>query len=217
MMKATVSDTSTGKVPLKINVFQFVQTANAQLAPMFPYTDPGAIVPCAAAFESDGKGTHIGYFVHENVVDEIVINYANTGRMRTGDVYVGPKEHGVGGDSDEAYFAVQVITQRQLEEGEQSEAMAFNCENCGTEVYRYRYDETEGNVGEIAGLSALPTIFGSNSFALNVNANEDLRTCKSCGHVSRPFPLHIWGWYDYAFRTNVARKAVEEFEGAIAS
>ena len=46
------------KVPMKVNAFDFIRGANTQLLPLFPYPGPGAIVPCCAAFESDGSGTN---------------------------------------------------------------------------------------------------------------------------------------------------------------
>lgn len=202
MNASTLGSCETEKVPMKTNVFKLVQGLNSQLLPVFPYMGPGSIVPCAAAFESDGSGTPIGYFLHENTVDEVALTVASNGKMRTGDVFVGPKMHGVGGTSEEPFFSMMVITQRQLEEGKQAEALSFPCEKCNAVVHRHDFDETVGGEGPLAGL---PTILGSEKAALGYNAGD--RTCKACGHVSAPFPLHIWGWSNYARNTRVVRRA----------
>ncbi len=208
------SITQSKKTPLKTNVFECARNASAQLLPLFPYLDEGSIVPCCAAFESDGSGMKIGYFLHENTVDEIVVNVASNGQQRTGDVFVGPREHGVGGESSEAYYALQIITQRQMEEGTQTESMAYVCEKCAEENYRYRFDDTEGNPGGNAKFPGLPTIAGSAQSAMNYNMSEENRTCKSCGHVSDQFPLPIWGWGNYAFRSGIIEKAAADFYSA---
>ncbi|WP_324698852.1 hypothetical protein [Novosphingobium sp. RL4] len=200
------------RVPLKVNAFEVVRGSNSQLLPLFPYVGAGAIVPCSAAFESDGSGTNIGYFLHENTVDEVALTLGSNGRARTGDMAVGPREHGVGGDSSEPFFAVMVITQRQLDEGEQTEAMSFQCEKCNTVLHRYEFDEHEGGEGAFAGL---PTIMGSDAAALGFNASEEARTCPSCGHVSRPFPLYIWGWSNYTRNTRIAKNAWNAMEEVI--
>lgn len=200
--RSTLGTTEVEKVPMKANVFKFVQGLNSQLLPLFPYMGPGSIVPCCAAFESDGSGTPIGYFLHENTVDEVALTIASDGKVRTGDVFVGPKLHGVGGDSDEPFFSLMVITQRQLDQGAQSEAIVFQCQKCNAELHRLDYDEGIGGEGALAGL---PTILGSEAAALGYNESD--RTCSQCGHVSSPFPLYIWGWSNYARNTRVVQKA----------
>lgn len=203
MTNAAQTGQPSEKVPLKVNAFEVIRGSNSQLLPLFPYTGPGAIVPCSAAFESDGSGTHIGYFTHENSVDEVAITLGSNGRVRTGDVAVGPRLHGVGGDSSEPFFSVMVITQRQLEDGGQEEALGFQCEKCATPLFRYEFNEAEA--GEDA-YEGLPTIFGSENAALKFNESEEARTCK-CGHVNRPFPLYIWGWSNYARNTRIVNNA----------
>lgn len=192
------------RIPLKVNAFELVRGSNSQLLPLFPYTGPGAIVACSAAFESDGGNTHIGYFLHENSVDEVAVTLGSNGRARTGDVFVGSRLHGVGGDSSEPFFSVMVITQRQLEQGGQSEAVSFQCEKCNQPVHHHPFDEGAGGEGDYAGL---PTIFGSEAGALGFNESEEARTCKECGHLNQPFPLHIWGWSNYARNTRIVKNA----------
>lgn len=204
MNTSTLGSTEQQKVPMKVNALKLVQGLNSQLLPLFPYMGPGSIVPCCAAFESDGSGTPIGYFLHENTVDEVAVTVASNGQVRTGDVHVGPKLHGVGGMGKDPFYALMVITQRQLEEGEQTEAVGFQCEKCATMLHRHEFDEAAGGDGALAGL---PTIFGSEAAALGYNASEEVRTCSQCGHVNPPFPLYIWGWSNYSRNTRIVREA----------
>lgn len=199
------------KVPLKANIFEFVQGSNAQLNPLFPYVGPGAIVPCTAFFESEGSETRIGYFLHENAVDEVAMAIASNGRLRTGDVFVGPRKHGVGGDTSEPSFSVMVITQRQLEEGSQPEALCIPCEKCNAILYRYEYDGSEGSEGAFP---ALPTIAGSAAWAHEINENSALRTCGECGHVNPLFPVSVWGWQNYTRNTRIINRASQAMEEA---
>lgn len=194
------------KVPLKANAFRVIQGANAQLLPLFPYMGPGAIVPCASAFDLDGKDMRFGYFLHQNSVDEVAVTIASDGRRRSGDVFVGPRLHGVGGDAPDPFYSLMIITQRQLDEGRQPEAMIFQCESCNSELYRYEFDEDV--VGENH-LDALPTILGSDNAASGYNSSEETRSCKACGHVSKPFPIHTWGWHNYQRNTGIVRKAAD--------
>ena len=210
MDSATLGIATAEKIPMKVNVFKFAQGLNSQLLPLFPYMGPGAIVPCCAAFESDGNSTPIGYFLHENTVDEVALTIASDGKVRTGDVFVGPRLHGVGGNSDEPFYSLMVITQRQLDEGCQSEAIVFQCENCNAELHRFDFDDQIGGEGALAGL---PTILGSEAAALGYNESD--RTCSQCGHVSAPFPLYVWGWSNYARNTRVVRKARQALDEAV--
>ena len=193
------------RIPLKVNIFEQVLGASAALTPVFPsYLGPGCIVPCSAAFESTGSATHLGYFMHENTVDEIGLAIASNGRLRTGDVFVGPKLHGVGESSTEPFSVIFVITQRQLEEGQQAEAWILPCEKCKEVVYRYDFDERISGDGQYKGL---PTILGSDGGVQALNESEQLRTCKACGHVNRPFPGSYWGFDTYARRNRIVQYA----------
>lgn len=201
----------TSIAPMKVNAFEVARQSNAQLLPLFPYLHAGAIVPCSASFESDGKGTHIGYFLHENSVDEVAFTLASNGRARSGEMRVGPNVHGVGGDSTEAYFAVMVITQRQVESGDQPEAMSFTCEKCNGLLLRHEFDVHTGAEGRFPGL---PTIIGSFDAATAVNNRSGALTCKSCGHGNRPFPLPMWGWASYVRNTRIVEKGWDAMQEA---
>lgn len=195
-------------VPMKVNAFSIAQQSNAQLLPMFPYVHRGAIVPCSIAFESDGNGTPMGYFVHTNSVDEIALTLASNGPQRSGDVFVGPRSHGVGGGSNMAFYRVGVVTQRQLEEGEQPEEATLFCEQCNAELFRNRVDMSHD--GEDERYAPLPSIVLLDDLVNRFNASEDARTCKGCGHVNPPFPAMVWGWNRYMRNSRAARRGWQE-------
>jgi hypothetical protein len=190
------------KEPMKVNAFEMARRGNTQLLPLFPYTGAGDIVPCCAALKSDGRGGSIGYFVHTNDVDEVAIVLGGDGAKRTGDVFVGPRSHGVGGSSTEAFSAVMVIAQRQRDEGEQVEAVTFQCESCNGELLKYSFG---GAAYEAGRPDLLPTIVGGFEAARDYNAGD--RKCHQCGHVNPQFPLHIWGWGHHVFVSEIASRA----------
>jgi hypothetical protein len=198
------------KEPLKNNIFRAMSQSNTELLPLFPYDAPGDIVPCGS---SKRGGENHGYFLHFNTVDEVVVVWgAQGGRARTGFVRVGVRTHGVTGPSaDNPHeFALVCITQRQLEQGEQTEAIMFQCEKCSAQLYRYDFDAHRGqHADDNAKLyyPALGTILGSATAASNYNAREETRTCKACGHVNAPFPLDSWGWGRFVARNSITEDA----------
>jgi len=202
-----------GKHPMKTNVYLQARHSNAQLLPLFPYDGAGDMVPACASMRGFPGGPGIGYFQHTNTVDEIMVSFGSTGDIRSGDVAVGSRTHGVGGwGATHEFFAVMSITQRQMEGPGQTEALAFICEGCGAEIDRIDYP---GQIGadEHGHFPAMPTIDYSAKWATRYNESEALRTCKACGCVNKPFPTYIWGWDRYMFNTGVveeARAALEE-------
>lgn len=196
-------------VPMKANAFEIARQSNTQLLPLFPYLHPGAIVPCSASFESDGK-TPTGYFLHENSVDEVAFTLGSNGRNRSGDVFVGPRQHGVGYNSPEPFFALMVITQRQAEDHEQDETMSFVCEQCSAVLLSHEFD---GHTGRHGRFPALSTIVGSFESAQALNT-EGVLTCRSCGHQNPAFPLPIWGWSSYVRQTRIAENSFAAMQEA---
>lgn len=192
-------------VPLKVNVFEHVRVANTQLAPLFPYLHPGAIVPCSSGFAGEA-GTNIGYFIHENSVDEVGLVMGASGRMRTGEVWRGPRKHGVGFSAEHPFFSVSVITQRQAEEGEQSEAVTFLCEKCSEVLARHEFSGAHAD-GEDTAVPPLPTTVGSLAAARLLEDDPARRRCATCGHESAAFPLDVWGWHRYVGNTRIADRA----------
>ncbi len=195
------------KAPLKRNIFWHLRDSLAALTPMFPYLGPGDIVPTGAVFRSDGMDH--GVFHHENVCDELALVWgSNSTRMRTGHVHVGAKEHNVAGPSAEnpdEYLAF-CITQRQKDEGDQREALAYHCTECHNKLFELVFMASE--IGEKAKLvPMLPTICGSAEWSSEIRGGEESRTCSKCGHVNEPFPNELWGWAEYVRRTEIVETA----------
>jgi nitrite reductase/ring-hydroxylating ferredoxin subunit len=218
------------RIPLKVNVYDYARTATAALSPLFPYFAPGCIVPCIALQDPGARG-EMGYFVHYNTVQEVNLCVGSSNTFRVpGGVSVGPTTHPVGQKPDQVeqsnMFYMGVITQRQAVGVPQREAMIFHCDKCGEPLYRRDYaadefpDPLDGPTDpQIIGL---PTISQSSAAAEAFNSSEAMRTCKSCGHVSKPFPTGYWGWDHYRRRTAIAvasRKVLTEvaMQGASAS
>lgn len=205
-----------GKPPLKVNLFQVVQGSNVQLLPLFPYEGPGDIVPCAVGRRTLA-GEDQGSFWHENTVDEVMVCFGGNGRVRTGEVRVGPREHGVGGAAPPSEtFTVNCVTQRQLETGRQTEAMTFSCEQCSRPVFRHEFDAQPKAGADAHGVHPLPTTQGSYTATMLWNESEERRTCSACGHLNKPFPIHFWGWDQYMRKTGVAQDALRLLEDASA-
>jgi 3-hydroxyanthranilate 3,4-dioxygenase len=202
---------SEDRIPLKVNIFDFARTATTALNPLFPYFAPGCIVPCVTLQDPGARG-EMGYFVHYNTVQEVNLCFGSSGSYRVpGGVSVGPTTHPVGQKPDQppspAMFAIAVITQRQAIGVSQREAMIFHCDKCGEELLRRDYeadafpDALDGPTDpQIVGL---PTISQSSATAEAFNKSDAARTCKSCGHVSKPFPAGYWGWDHYRRRTSI--------------
>jgi hypothetical protein len=132
------------KHPMKVNVYDFMRTANSALAPMFPYQEPGSIVPCVTAFRGAQDRT-FGAFQHFNTVDEVMINFGSHGAApRPGMVAVGAQLHQVSirmtDPNDDNACQLNVITQRQAEAGEdQHERVTFFCVKCQASLVEHAY------------------------------------------------------------------------------
>jgi hypothetical protein len=211
------------KQPLKANVYDVGRTLVSTLTPLFPYVDEGAIVPTIALFYGDRVGGY-GYFQHINTVDEIAIIFGaggTTGRGKGGLVRLSTRDHGVGNlltdpTSPECYSLV-TITQRQSTGADQRESVSFDCEKCGTQLFKYDYASRAPRRGhqreEMGPISVLPTVINSADAAEAFNADEAKRTCNKCGHVNPPFPLDRWGWARYRDQTRAVRDAHDSLLG----
>ena len=206
--------------PLRVNVYEFTRNAPTALNPMFPYLGPGCMVPCTALHDAAYAGP-MGYFLHENTVDEVNVNFgARSSFRRPGAVFVGPHHHGVGdkppahshgvgmkpGQSDlPDMVSISVITQRQSVDIPQREAMTLVCERCDTILVRHPYEAHEVPEPVEGAWSAeilgLPTISQDAYLTDRFNDDAGLRTCRDCGHVNPPFPAAYWGWPVYRRRT----------------
>jgi hypothetical protein len=197
--------------PLRTNLFNHMQKANTTLAPLFPYLHRGAIVPTGALFVG-GPGKDWGQFYHHNSVDEVIIAFVTEGStMQTGLLYNGGRMHGVNSflkDPTKAgSFALFTITQRQLDEGSQPEAVTLNCSKCNKQVFKCEWDGASMAEGhELAapfpGASAPGWLI-----ARDYNEDPAQRTCGHCGHVNDRFPVSSWGWDAYGERSLTMREA----------
>lgn len=199
--------------PLRANLLNTMQQANTTLAPLFPYLHPGAIVPTGALFIGE-PGKDYGQFYHHNSVDEVIIAFvANEATLQTGQVYNGGPVHGVNSflkDQTKAgTFALFSVTQRQLEEGEQPEAITILCSKCRTQLFRGDVDgRSPPDAHELD--HPLPIIAKLPEQITSYNEDPARRTCPKCGHLEDPFPMHTWGWdlYTTQSATMAAAKQV---------
>jgi len=195
MTMRTIPKPDPEREPMKVNVFRYAQACPTTLAPLFPYLDEGAIVPCVSTFRG---GRRYGRFQHFNTVDEVAVMWGNSGARRAaGLVHVGPKLHLVAPmDSDNPDdTGLIVITQRQSIGKEQREEVRFICEKCDRRLFIHALDATPPKRGTQApGIAPFITLAGSYEAARLYNADEAGRLCKHCGHQNPPFPLENWAW-----------------------
>jgi len=191
--------------PGKENAFWRAKSAGTELFPLFPHLHRGAMVPAVALLRG-GPDADYGRFFHYNTVDELIVVYAtNGGLMETGQVASLGRLHAVSSflhdETDpEAYFFA-VVTQRQVEEDRQDEALIFRCDECNSVLMRWEFETTPGvRHGAERAEDRFPvftTQWGSQAAGEAFNDDEQARTCSECGHVNRPFPLDPWGWGRY--------------------
>jgi len=214
------------KPPLKVNAYRHMQSANTQLAPLFPYHGEGDIVPTGTIHKGGGGHDH-GFFQHTNTVDEVSLCWGSDGsRMRSGQLRVGAKHHGVGapGQNDPEFFALNTNTQRQAEGQTQSETIQFLCEQCQHELFRLEFPanaralkESGSNGPSFADFKHFPplsTIEGAERAAVTYNADESKHKCPECGHENKPFPNEPWGWWHHMKHTEIAEKARQALDQA---
>jgi 3-hydroxyanthranilate 3,4-dioxygenase len=213
--KRAIATAPGDKPPLKTNVFDFTRAVPTALAPMFPYLDPGCIVPCVTMHDAAWKGEK-GYFVHANTVQEVNLCFGSRDGYRApGDVGVGPFTHPVGDKPGQPvnnnFINIAVITQRQSVDKPQSESFIFMCEKCNAEVFRHDYGAYDlpdaFPKGTDPQLLGMPTVQQSDYAALTFNGSETNRTCKKCNHVNAPFPVDYWAWSPYRRRTRIIVEA----------
>lgn len=197
-------------VPMKVNAFEQMRLANSQLAPLFPYMHAGAIIPCSASFENE-PDSRMGYFIHQNSVDEVALVLGSDSQSRTGDVWRGPFKHGVGFDAPVPFFMAMVITQRQREDGEQPETWVLPCEQCNEPLAVHEFSGAATDDP----FPPLPTTKGSLEAAQITENDEDKLKCASCGHQNPRFPTEVWGWDRYMMNTRVVQKGYAAMKEAV--
>ncbi len=216
------------KQPLKVNIFEKMQSGNTQLMPLFPYFDAGAIVPCGAIFRGEPEA-EFGHFFHWNSEDEVAVVFGAEGALlKTGQVMALGNLHGVNSflkdPTNPDSFLVTTITQRQSTGAAQKEALIIRCRKCNEQVLRIEYDAPplasdapplacSPQSGETAdAYPGFTTIAGSLRMAETYNASDEQRTCPNCGTVNQRFPLERWGWGAYVTQgrtVNDARRALD--------
>jgi hypothetical protein len=208
VMKAPPPD----RPALHANLLNVMQKAGTALTPLFPYMYPGAIVPAGAVIMG-GPGKDYGQFFHHNSVDEVIIAFvAHEALLETGQVYSGGRVHGVNSflkdQARPSSFALFSITQRQLEEGSQPEAVVLLCKGCRQEIFRCEW-ESRPPPGAMELQHPFPSIVVPFRELRVYNQDPELRKCRSCGHQNEPFPTAAWGWDLYAAQSEAMARASE--------
>lgn len=205
--------------PLRANVLHVMQKANTTLTPLFPYVHPGAIVATGALILG-GPGKDYGQFYHHNSVDEIIIAFvASEATLQTGQLYNGGRVHGVNSflkdQTRPGSFALFTITQRQLDEGPQPEAISLICSACRKELFKGEFDGASPPEAleldhPFMSVAALPELLRE------FNEDPARRTCPDCGHVNEPFPVRAWGWDLYTTQSAAMAQAKQMLLAAAA-
>jgi hypothetical protein len=196
--------------PLRANLLNVMQKANTTLTPLFPYLHPGAIVPTGALFIGE-PGKDYGQLYHHNSVDEVIIAFvAHEATLESGQVYNGGRVHGVNSflkDQTKAgSFALFTVTQRQLEQGAQPEAVSLVCSACRAQVFKCELDgASPPDANELDHPFTTPAVLPE--LLREFNEDPAVRTCSKCGHVNEPFPVRTWGWDLYATQSATMARA----------
>jgi hypothetical protein len=203
--------------PIKVDVFGLVirNLGLLQLAPIFPYTHDGAIVPCMTN-TTGVKGITPWHFFHLNEANETIICLVeNGGAMKSGQIMMLTDNHGVGpflrDANDPTNYYVGLITVRMLTGPRQMEGVVLRCQKCNEIVYERRFNVKEGperkHYPEFYALRYYQECWDE------YNGSEERRTCKKCGTV-RPLETtsHDFGHARYARNIEVANWGRESFE-----
>jgi hypothetical protein len=208
--------------PMKASIYERMSKAGANLMPIFPYDDAGAIVPCGTVMFGAENRDH-GHFFHGNSVSEVCVTFGSHDAMlQTGSIMALQKFHGVNSflrdQTDPNAFVVATITQHQSEEAGQHEELVAKCTNCKQEIVRVEYaagppgapDFDPTHFGKVDDkYHQFSTLAGSREFIARRNSEEG-RTCKNCGHVHDVFPEGPWGWHRLVDQTRVVNAAYHE-------
>ncbi|MBV9329908.1 MAG: hypothetical protein JO352_39910 [Chloroflexi bacterium] len=208
--------------PLKVNIFERMQSGNCQLIPLFPYEDADSLVPAGAIFRGE-PNADFGQFFHLNSVDEVAHVFgANGALLQTGQIYATQPLHGVNSflkdPRNPDNFLVIAVTQHQRPDGPQNEAVIFRCAKCHEVLERNEYDAQPAPRGMHPrnGVPLFTTLQGSVDAAETLNEHETNRHCASCGHDNPTFPLERWGWKQYVQQTRTVNDARHALDAAAA-
>jgi hypothetical protein len=203
---------------LKRNVFEAAQVSNTQLCPLFPYFGEGAIVPAVVVFKANYRGganAPLGSFYHLNSVDEIFLGFSGF----AGSTSVGARMHPVSDPTEWAaenpdFSIVATVTQRQVTDGTQHEAIVLRCSECHHQLMKFEWDSRPADADADPGPAIFETLPKSCEAMAGYNADESLRKCSKCGFMNEPFPVERWGWHAYSAQTDAARRNRSAFVDA---
>jgi hypothetical protein len=206
--------------PLKVNIFEKMQSGNCQLLPLFPYEDADSLVPAGAIFRGE-PGADFGQFFHFNTVDEVAHVFgANGALLQTGQIYATQPLHGVNSflkdPTNPDNFLVIAVTQHQRASGPQNEAVIFRCGKCHEVLERYEYDAQPAprGVHPRNGVPLFTTLQGSVDAVETLNEHESNRRCAGCGYDNPTFPMERWGWKHYVQQTRTVNDARHALDAA---
>jgi len=223
------------KLPLMLNVYEFGRMANARLTPMFPYRDPGSIVVGITLIHGDDGSFE--RFHHLNTQEEVGIALGGGGSMgkkhpnqAPGAVFVAGKAHEVFSPlengqlppeevADPDSFSFAVICQRQSEEGEQHEKVAFRCLECNHKLFEFAYESTPGKALDVDGvedevIELDATLWGSFEAGRRFNAEVAGTPCPKCGTPAPRFPLEKWGWDEFMINHRAVNRGLKDLRSA---
>lgn len=210
--------------PLKVNIYERMSKSNAQLIPIFPYDDAGAVVPCGAVLYGGAERSH-PHFFHWNTVSELLVAWgSNEAMIATGALMATQPFHGVNSflrdEKKEGTFALVTITQRQSCEAGQREALTAKCESCKKDILKFEYDSAPYGAPDFEAstytapddlVRQFSTQWGGAEFAKLRNSDE-VRICQHCGHENSLFEMSAWGWDRMVNQTSVANAAARSLE-----
>jgi hypothetical protein len=203
--------------PVKVNVYERMSKSNAQLMPIFPYTESGTIVPCGAMLYGGPDRPH-GQFFHWNTVSEVLVAWGTNGAMiPPSSIMATQPFHGVNSflkdEKNPESYSLVTITQRQSDDVGQREALTAKCQQCKKDLVVHEYGSgpagTADHDPERFGrgddfIEQFPTLAASTEF---VEIRNSDRTCKECGFENPEFPTNAWGWDRMVNQTRVANAA----------
>jgi hypothetical protein len=228
MSPLSIAPPKQDKPPMKVNVFERSRVTNTLLAPLFPYLDPGSIVP-ATSLAVGGPGRRFTMFKHFNSVDEVATIFAAKGVARggPGQMFVGARDHFVNlsfnDANDPGSYILIVVTQRQMDNPEvQTEKLAIVCEQCHEPLLERPF-ASGATAQDIEGLQAFDgyvpfhTHIEGARLVAEYNASNELKTCKECGFENPAFPIDDWGWQRYTEQTETATAIQQLYKAAAAN
>ncbi|MGH7907344.1 MAG: hypothetical protein ACREP6_12030 [Candidatus Binataceae bacterium] len=203
--------------PVKADIFELVirNLGLLQLAPVFPYTHDGAIVPCMTN-TTGVKGITPWHFFHANEVQETIVCLAeNGGAMKSGQIMLLGDRHGVGpflkDPQDPAHYYVGLITIRMRTGPVQMEGIILRCPKCSEIIYDRHFNVKEGPERK-----HYPEFYALRYYLecwKEFNGSEEKRTCKKCGAIRPPeVASDDFGYIQYARNIEVANWSREAFE-----